>query len=503
MLFSEDDSDKVRNINNLNYQPNFVLVGQKTNFFGDIIPIYRSQSQLSTIIVSSTESLSRFVLLSKVFIICMVSLVQEFLHGVGFQVFVLLSSAYQQALSLPEKYSYLQDKILEAASLVYSEDARSLWWLDIKLELKKVNSLIQNIFSQVYSVLTKFYLGSLVAIILFIVSFSSGLYSTGSISSVLDKALNKYSVSSANEYSGPEVSALSVVSLLKQEANNGSSLIFDKVIQYEVQTGDTPELVAEMYGLSPQTVIFNNEITDSANLPQTLYLPWADGYIYKAPSDIKPEELQRIYGVDQAAIYANNEDLLNRETGVFPKDALILIPTTDFDAVNTSNQKENDRVENLRIAEEQRAAQRAAVRASTAQTYANTFAPTTQASSLGFIWPTSGVISRCVQPGHTACDIASTPVGSTPPIYAAQSGVVSAVYRFTVAGYGLGVVIDHGNGVQTLYAHLSEIYVSPGQQLLQGQSIGKMGQTGWSTGVHLHFEVIVNGVKQNPLLYLN
>jgi murein DD-endopeptidase MepM/ murein hydrolase activator NlpD len=493
MIFSEDSLNLVNNTNHSLYQPNFVLVGRKNNFFGDIIPVYRSQGQLSTIIVSSTESLSRLVLLSRIFIVCTVSLLQELLHSIAFQAFILLSSAYQQTLSLPHKYRYLQDKILETLDLLYSQESRHLWWLDFKLEVKKINSIITDLVSQLYSVLTKFYLGSLVGVVLFIVSFSSGIYSKNPISSVLNKALNNYSIDkSFSGYTGSDTSALSVVSLLKQEAKNGNSLIFDKIIQYKVQSGDTPELVAEMYGLSPDTVIFNNEITDPAKLPETLYLPWADGYIYKAAADTKPEDLQRIYGVDQSLVYSNNEDLLDRNTGDFPKGSLILIPTTNFDAVTASNQKENDRIDNLKRAEEQKAAQ-------------NSFSPNTTASSLGFIWPTTGYVSRCIQPNHIACDIASSPVGSKPPIYAAQSGVVSDVYRFSVPGYGLAVVVDHGNGIKTLYAHMSEIEngIVPGKTLLQGQSIGIMGDTGWATGVHLHFEVIVNGVKQNPLPYIS
>jgi murein DD-endopeptidase MepM/ murein hydrolase activator NlpD len=74
-------------------------------------------------------------------------------------------------------------------------------------------------------------------------------------------------------------------------------------------------------------------------------------------------------------------------------------------------------------------------------------------------------------------------------------------------GYGNYVVVDHGTiegrNYKTLYAHMSEVYVSPGQYVQQGESIGRMGSTGLSTGTHLHFEVIVDGVKVNPLNYLN
>jgi murein DD-endopeptidase MepM/ murein hydrolase activator NlpD len=71
-------------------------------------------------------------------------------------------------------------------------------------------------------------------------------------------------------------------------------------------------------------------------------------------------------------------------------------------------------------------------------------------------------------------------------------------------GYGNVIVVDHGNGMQTLYAHNTELLVSVGQYVERGQPIATMGNTGrvyGRTGVHLHFEVIVNGVKKNPVVY--
>jgi murein DD-endopeptidase MepM/ murein hydrolase activator NlpD len=69
-------------------------------------------------------------------------------------------------------------------------------------------------------------------------------------------------------------------------------------------------------------------------------------------------------------------------------------------------------------------------------------------------------------------------------------------------GYGNYVIIDHGNGYRTLYGHLSTIYVGNGQTVRRGDRIGRMGSTGRSTGVHLHFEISRNGVRFDPLTIL-
>ncbi len=97
---------------------------------------------------------------------------------------------------------------------------------------------------------------------------------------------------------------------------------------------------------------------------------------------------------------------------------------------------------------------------------------------------------------HKGIDIARP---SNKTIKAADNGkVVSAGFS---GGYGNKVVIDHNNGMRTVYAHLSSISVSVGQTVSRGQKIGVMGSTGNSTGVHLHFEVYVNGSLRNPLDY--
>ncbi|AWB09582.1 peptidase M23 family [Thermodesulfobium acidiphilum] len=124
-----------------------------------------------------------------------------------------------------------------------------------------------------------------------------------------------------------------------------------------------------------------------------------------------------------------------------------------------------------------------------------------------FIWPASGPITSPfgprfdpylhVQSFHTGIDIGAE-YGS--PIVAADSGRV--VYSGWYDGYGKAIIIDHGGGVSTLYAHASRLIAYVGENVRQGQVIGYVGDTGYATGPHLHFEIRINGKPVNPLLYL-
>ena len=122
-------------------------------------------------------------------------------------------------------------------------------------------------------------------------------------------------------------------------------------------------------------------------------------------------------------------------------------------------------------------------------------------SAAGFIWPVHGTLTSGVGPRwgrmHEGIDISG---GSGTPIAAAASGTV--ILAGWNGGYGQLVVVDHGGGLSTAYAHLSSIAVSVGQQVGQGSVVGGMGTTGHSTGVHLHFEVRVGGAAVNPIGYL-
>jgi murein DD-endopeptidase MepM/ murein hydrolase activator NlpD len=122
-------------------------------------------------------------------------------------------------------------------------------------------------------------------------------------------------------------------------------------------------------------------------------------------------------------------------------------------------------------------------------------------SASGYIWPAAGPVTSTFGwrwgRMHEGIDIAA-PSGT--PIRSAAGGTV--IYAGWLGGYGNLVVVDHGGGVSTAYAHMSSIASGTGQGVVQGQVIGYVGSTGHSTGPHLHFEVRINGQAVDPLAYL-
>ena len=119
----------------------------------------------------------------------------------------------------------------------------------------------------------------------------------------------------------------------------------------------------------------------------------------------------------------------------------------------------------------------------------------------GLIWPVNGPLTSPFGYRwgrlHEGVDIG---VGFGTPIHAAAGGTV--IHAGWLGGYGNLVVVDHGNGLSTAYAHQQRVYVSPGQGVAQGDVLGEVGSTGHSFGPHLHFEVRVNGNPVDPLGYL-
>jgi murein DD-endopeptidase MepM/ murein hydrolase activator NlpD len=187
------------------------------------------------------------------------------------------------------------------------------------------------------------------------------------------------------------------------------------------------------------------------------------------------------------------------------RDALVgardqLAQSKSEQSANLADLSAKDRALADEIAQEQASSNQlaAAIRAAQAQSAPG---PTATPSSAGLIWPVNGPITSPFGPRwgsfHPGIDI-GVPYGT--PIEAAAAGTV--IYCGWESGYGNLVVIDHGGDLATAYGHQSQIAVSCGQHVEQGQVIGYVGCTGYCFGPHLHFEVRINGSVVDPLGYL-
>lgn len=280
---------------------------------------------------------------------------------------------------------------------------------------------------------------------------------------------NAYQASSSAEFTPPSavLTSLDVGSAIQTEVSEKPR---DQVIDYVVQQGDTISKIAQQFGISIDTVKWANDIkNDSLSIGQTLKIPPVTGIV------VKVKEGETIYSI--AKKYKSDaQNIVNFPFNEFSDPETFALNVGQTLIVPGGVQPE------------------AAPIAAPAQV----FVDASGAQGTGqFLWPTSGIITQYPSWYHMAFDIAN-PGG--PGIAAADSGIVTLV-QYLKYDYGQHVIISHGNGMSTLYAHMQAIYVKPGDKVTRGQVIGKMGSTGRSTGTHLHFEIRKNGITVNPAGY--
>lgn len=228
---------------------------------------------------------------------------------------------------------------------------------------------------------------------------------------------------------------------------------------YKVQQGDTLSEIAGKFGVSMETIIGSSglESYDYLKIGQTLKIPDKDGLLVKIKDGQRLIDIAKKYNVDVDKIVASNQ-LLNPD--FLPVGYDIFVP--DAKPQNIFN---------------------------------------------GWMWPSpSHVVTSAygwrVHPisgrrqFHHGMDIRARYQW----IKAAKYGKVT--FAGNMGGYGRAVIIAHPGGWKTLYAHLSRIIVKKGQYVKQGQTIAKSGNTGYSAGPHLHFEIRKNGKHMNPRSYL-
>lgn len=271
-----------------------------------------------------------------------------------------------------------------------------------------------------------------------------------------------------------------------------------EVVIYVVKPGDTLFGIAEMFSLRPETILWANQLTLADN-----------------PHSLRPGQELNILPVDGAYHRWSAGDGLNSVARFFQvePEAIVSFPANGLDP-NTIGDLSNPNIEAgkwLVIPDGRRefVSWSAPIIPLDNPGVAKVLGPgACESVSVGlagagvFVWPAdnhslSG-FDYSPEANHPAIDIDGE---EGQPVYAADSGVV--VYSgWNNWGYGNMVVINHGNGWQTLYAHLSAFYVACGQSVFQGNTIGAIGSTGNSTGSHLHFEMMYNGAKVNPHEYV-
>ena len=248
----------------------------------------------------------------------------------------------------------------------------------------------------------------------------------------------------------------------------------DKVIDYAVMEGDTVSSIAEKFGISTDTVLWQNNLgeKDRIKTGQILEVLPVSGISHKVIKGDTVYSIAKKYDTSpQSMVDFPFNSFVNDETFELAIGQVLIVP----DGVKPSVKQTAPRIRQI------------------------TPDAGTVVASGSFVWPASGSISQYFAWYHKGIDIANR---AAPDILAADSGKVIVAGWPDGYGYGNRVVIDHGNGYRTLYGHLSRIYVVPGQTVSRGSAIGKMGSTGRSTGIHLHFEVIKDGVYANPLSVL-
>lgn len=261
------------------------------------------------------------------------------------------------------------------------------------------------------------------------------------------------------------------------------------ITTYEVVSGDSVMGIARLYKLKPESILWANYdlLQDNPNnlsIGQKLKIPSVDGVLYQWKKSDSIENIARKYKARAEDIITWPDNRIDIADPQIAAGTLVMIPGGSRDLVQwvvpTVWRANSGASRNLPVG-------------------CDTSGGTAFGSG-SFGWPADNksLSGNDFWSGHLGIDIAAA---TGAPIYASDSGVV--VYAGGISGgYGLMVMIDHGNGFHTVYAHNSQIVVKCGQNAGKGQVIAYAGSTGNSTGPHLHFEIRYNGMFVNPWDYL-
>src|SRR3989339_735065 len=242
-----------------------------------------------------------------------------------------------------------------------------------------------------------------------------------------------------------------------------------EIIYYTVKAGDVLGKISEQFNITTNTLLWANNLTWSSTIQpgQKLTILPSSGINYEVQKGDTLASIAKKYQADSAKIISANQ-LTN--AGTIKSGDLLFVP----DGIKPTKTEANN-------------------------VYSDEDVPGSNSTSdTKLLWPLlSQRMTQYYSWKHTGLDIGDK-TGN--PIYAAESGKVERAGWST--GYGYNVMINHGNGLVTLYGHASKLLVKDGDTVSRGETIALIGNTGWSTGPHLHFEVRINDARKNPLNYI-
>lgn len=255
--------------------------------------------------------------------------------------------------------------------------------------------------------------------------------------------------------------------------SNAAPINITEIRTYAVESGDTIYGIAAKFGISPETIMWSNESLgnnpDILSVGQELIILPVDGVYHQVGSGDTIEGIAATFKANPTDILSLALNELDPANPIIQPGQWLVVPGGSKPFVPR-----------------------------TVTAYTGPIPDDATTGTGAFGWPASGSIFQGYWSAHPGVDIAAW---AGAPVLAADSGYVLAA-GWDNTGYGYAVVIDHGNGFQTLYGHLQAYYVDAGDNVVQGQQIGEMGSTGNSTGPHLHFEVRQGTVQRNPIGFL-
>ena len=266
---------------------------------------------------------------------------------------------------------------------------------------------------------------------------------------------------------------------------------------YTIQQGDSPSLVADKVGIPTQTLInLNPDVTQSMLVGDVLVISHEQPFLQTKTVKTVTEEKEIAFTTETELDHnkASGYEKVVQEG----KNGLeeIVSEVTYIDGYET----ERTVISKTTLQEPVTAKIVVGSLTSSQYNFSGSGTASTESNVGGYIWPVNGGYISCPiwgYSGHTGTDIAA-PAGTT--IWASKGGTVA--YAGWSNGYGYNVLINHGDGTKTRYAHCSSLAVYTGQQVSQGQVVGYVGQTGWASGNHCHFEIISNGTFLDARNYI-